>query len=259
MKVSVMIPTTVGGFTYLAKLLPILAQEPDSEMIIIDNCSRDGTLNYLTNYNCTVVVNKQNLGFSKGNNQGGRIAQGEYILCLNNDTMIKPGLIEEMVKTFELDPKIGIVGCLIYLMDTSAKKVQHAGVMFTDEYLPYELGLEIASVAPGILPSDTRVTSVREVPSVTAACMMVKKEVWDKVGGFDEAYINGWEDQDFCLKARELGYKIWYTGKTFIHHRHFGSKSVGRFTHESENRNLFDRTWVASGRAKKVLGDFRQG
>src|SRR6266481_3087609 len=95
-KVSVMIPTTIGGLPYLADLMPGLSQEAkesDAEIIIVDNCSRDGTPNYLSNYWCTMIINKENLGFAKANNQAAKIAQGEYLLLLNNDTIIKSGLI----------------------------------------------------------------------------------------------------------------------------------------------------------------------
>lgn len=254
--VSVMIPTTFNGLLHLAGLMPLLSQEKDTELIIVDNASRDGTCNYLANYDCTIKINKTNLGFSKANNQAAKIAQGDYLLLLNNDTTIIPGFIGEMVNTFECDPKIGVVGCLIFTMD-NPKKVQHAGIMFTNNYVPYELGLEIPDVAPGIVANDDRVRSVRPVPSVTAACMMVKREVWDKVGGLDEEYVNGWEDTDFVLKARELGYKVWYTGKTHIYHKHFGS--YGRFKMEAENRQRYDNIWVNTGRAKNALQGFRKG
>lgn len=250
--VSVIIPTTTNGFTHLARLMPTLAPEKDLEVIIIDNNSKDGTCNYLSNYECTIKVNKVNQGFSKSNNYGARIAKGDYLLFLNNDTVVSPGFAQEMLKTFDLDPKIGVVGCLIYTMD-SPHKVQHAGVVFTPDYLPYELGLDIPSIAPAIPKGDPRVRSVREVPSVTAACMMVKRSVFEEVNGFDEGYKNGWEDTDLCLRIREKGYKVWYTGQTHVYHKHFGS--VGRFNFELQNKSRYDSIWVSSGRAKQLLGE----
>lgn len=258
MNVSVLIPTCLGGFTHLARLMPGLSLECDkkAEIIIIDNASKDGTLQYLSNYQCTVIINKANEGFAKAHNKASKIAQGEYLLLLNNDTIVNPGVIEEMVKTFELDPKIGIVGCLIMKMDS--KLVQHAGVMFTPDYIPYELGSEVPGIMPGIPFNDERVKSVREVPSVTAACMMIKKSIFNELGGFDERYINGWEDNDLVLRAREAGYKVWYTGQASIFHKRFGSAAVGRYAHEMENRKLYDRTWVETNRAKTVLKGFIQ-
>lgn len=258
--VSVLIPTTIGGFTHLTQLMPGLANECNkkAEIIIVDNHSTDGTSNYLSNYECTIIINKTNEGFAKAHNKAAKIAQGEYLLLLNNDTVVFPGLLDQMLSTFEIDPKIGIVGCLIVKID-DYKKVQHAGVMFTPDYVPYELGLEIPGIAPGITVSDPRVKSVREVPSVTGACMMIKKDIYNNIGGFDERFINGWEDTDLALKVREAGYKIWYNGNAKIYHKHFGSINAGRFAHELENRRLYDSIWIDTGRAKKVLGDFRAG
>lgn len=257
--VSVMIPTCVGGFSYLAKLIPALADEAeqsDAEIIVIDNASRDGTSNFLAcgRFDLSIIVNKNNRGFAVAHNQAARKAEGEYLLLLNNDTQIIPGFIKEMQSVFDLDPKIAAVGCLIFMMDN--KKVQHAGVCFTSDYVPYELGLEVPSIVPALPASDPRVRSVREVPSVTAACVMIKKSVFEEVGGFDERYRNGWEDQDLMLKIREKGYKIYYTGRTHIFHKKHGS--VGRFTYEQDNRNLFDSLWVHTGKAKEIIGERRE-
>lgn len=261
-KISICIPSTIGGFQYLARLMPLLmveASENNAEIIIIDNHSNDGTLNYLGNYDCTVKVNKVNLGFAKAQNQAARIAQGEYLIFLNNDTIVYPGWIKAMIEVFEKsEEKIGIVGCLIYLMD-GPKRIQHAGIMFTQEGLPYELGMEIPDYAQEIPLNDSRAHTVRRVPAVTAACMAVKKECWDEVGGFDEGYINGWEDTPFCLTAREKGWEIYYTGKTFIKHKHFGSKHAGRLNNEAVNRAKYDADWVTTGRAVAALKGFING
>lgn len=255
--VSVIIPTMTSGFTHLARLMPQLSQEPDCEIIVVDNNSKDGTMNYLSNYNCRVIVNTTNLGFAKANNQASEIARGDYLLFLNNDTVITPGFLRKMQDVFQKDATVGIVGCLITKME-EPKKVQHAGVMFTQDYFPYELGLEIPSIAPGIPFNDPRVHIIREVPAVTAACMMVSHRVWSAVGGFDVEYINGWEDVAFNLRARELGYSVWYTGETSIRHVHFGSRSVGRFTYEKENRAKYERDWVLTDRAKTALKGRRE-
>ncbi len=257
-KISIQIPTTVGGFTYLAALLPALrqeAKEAEAEIIVIDNASRDGTTNYLSNYECTVIINTANLGFAKAHNQAAKIAQGEYLLLLNNDTAVTPGFLKAMLNCFEASEKIGIVGCCIMMLE-GEKRVQHAGVMFTQDYVPYELGLPVPSVAPGIPVNDLRVKSIREVPSVTFACVMIKKECWDEVEGLDEEYINGWEDTDFVLKAREKGWKVWYTGEALIKHKKHGTP--GRHNHEAENRQRYDNIWVNSGRAKTIVGDRRE-
>ena len=262
--VSVIIPTTTQGFSHLARLMPMLVEEcenSNAEIIVIDNASRDGTCNYLSNYNCTIIVNKTNLGFSKANNQAARIAQGKYLLFLNNDTVVTDGFINKMKSTFDIKElgkyAVGAVGCLIMEMG-GQKKVQNIGVCFTKDYVSYPLGAEQSDISPQILFNDPRVHTIREVPAVTAACMMVKKDMFLSIGGFDEEYINGWEDNDLCLRIREDGWRIMYNGNAMIYHQRYGSKAVGRFNHEQENRQRYDSIWVDTGRAKKILGEFRE-
>ena len=255
--ISIIIPTTIGGIGYIAALMPQLSQEKDCEIIVIDNSSKDGTCNYLSQYDCKIVVNKIGRNFSQSNNQGAKIAQGDYLLFLNNDTTVTSGFSQKMLNVFSIDPKIGAVGCLIYTSDYP-KRVQHAGIQFTENYLPYELGLEIPSISKGITNNDDLTMSVREVPSVTACCAMIKRSVFEQVNGFDEGYFTGWEDTDLMLRIREAGYKIWYTGLTHIFHKRFGSKNAGRMKFEEQNRARYDQTWVHTGRARNVLGDFRQ-
>lgn len=256
-KVTTIIPTTRGGLTYITRLLPKLITEP-TEIVVIDNSSRDGTTNYLSsNFDCVIKVNNPGRNFSQSNNQGANLSGTEYLLFLNNDTWNQKGFIQKMISTFDIDPNIAVVGCRIYTMD-NPKRVQHAGVMFNQEYVPYELGLSIMDGLPELKPNDTRVTSIREVPSVTACCMMVKKSVFEEVGGFDEQYITGWEDTDLVLRIRELGYKVWYNGEAIIYHQKFGSRSAGRFTYEEQNRKRYDDIWVHTGRAKKIVGDKRE-
>jgi|WetSurMetagenome_2_1015567.scaffolds.fasta_scaffold145192_2 O-antigen biosynthesis protein len=256
--ISVIIPTCIGGFNYLTKLMPQLSLEAkDHEIIIADNASRDGTTNYLSNYACTIIVNKTNEGFAKANNKAAKIAQGDYLLFLNNDTIVLPHFMEKMLNTFSLDPKTAIVGCMIIKQDTN--RIQHAGVMFTQDLIPYELGLPVDGISLGISRADPRANTVREVPSVTAACMMIRKSVFQEVGGFDERYVNGWEDTDLVLKVREKGYKVWYNGTAVIYHKHFGSVNFGRLQHENDNRRLYDSIWVTTGRAKEALKGFLEG
>lgn len=250
--VSIIVPTHIGGLSHLVKLLPSLQQLKDEyELIVIDNNSRDGTANYLSNYECTIKVNKNPKNFSESNNQGVLLSRGDYILLLNNDTVVTPSFVGHMLSTFSKSPNIGIVGCLLWKLG-QYKVVQHAGVYFTDEYIPFELGM-CSPNFPKIDIQDPRIRNTRSVPSVTAACMMVKRKVWEEVGGMDEAYINGWEDTDFVLKARELGYDVWYNGSAEVQHAHSGSKEKGRFTYEAQNRQRYDEIWVHTGRAKKVM------
>ena len=257
--VSIIVPTTTGGLGYLTELVPTIERQTEPhELILIDNASRDGTTNYMGMHACTLKVNSVKMNFSQSNNYGAKIAQGDYFLFLNNDTKLESNLLEEMVKTFSLDPKIGVVGCQLRLMRTP-HKVHHAGIMFTEKYEPYELGLSQPFGVPELPKNDDRVWNVREVPAVTSACMMVRKDVFFDVGGFDEGYIFGWEDTDFNLRARQKGWKVYYNGKSWAYHHHFGSKDRGRFLFESTNRSRYEQLWMDTGKAKEVLNGFREG
>lgn len=251
--VSVLIPTTIGGMSHLVTLMPGLSQEPDCEIIVVDNASHDQTGLYLSNYDCTVIHSRENLGFARSNNTAARIAKGEYLLLLNNDTAITPGFMQAMQSVFEMRPSIGIVGCLIYTYNLP-HRVSHAGISFTPDCIPFELGQPVPGISEGIEKNDPAIFEVREVPAVTGACMMVKREVWNRLHGLDERYVSGWEDNDFCLRAREMEYTVWYTGKTYITHKKFGSP--GRLRYEQQNRSIYDQTWVTTGRARKVLNGF---
>lgn len=256
--ISIVTANITGGLNYLVNLVPTIErQKIPHEFILVDNASKDGSLNYMANHESVIKVNTFKKSFSQSNNEGSKIATGDYLLFLNNDTKLEENTLEEMLNTFEVDEKIGIVGCQIRLM-TPPYKIQHAGVMFTDKYEPYELGLSQPFGIPELLSNDPRARDVREVPAVTACCMMIKKSVFEKLGMFDENYKNGWEDVDLNLKAREVGYKIYYTGKTCIYHHRFGSKDRGRFDKEKENRDYYESVWMNTGRAGKVLGNFRE-
>lgn len=257
--VSIITPTTTGGLNYLVDLVPTIeAQTYKHEFILVDNNSRDGTANYMGNHECLLKVNTVKMNFSESNNYAAKVAQGNYLLFLNNDTKLEPNLLEEMVKTFDIDPKIAIVGCQLRLM-RNPHSVHHAGIMFTEKYEPYELGLEQPFGVPALPKNDERVWSVREVPAVTSACMMMRKDYFFDIGGFNPSFIFGWEDVDINLRARQKGYKIYYNGKSWAYHHHFGSKDRGRFVHESENRKLYETLWMDNGKAKEVLNGFRQG
>lgn len=257
MKASVIVPTTTGGLSYLAALMPCLARESGIEVIIIDNNSMDGTPNYLQNWDCTLKINKTKMNFSQSNNYGASIAKSDNLLFLNNDTMPDEGFVDSMLNTLNRSEAIpvGAVGNLLCLLN-EPKKVQHAGICFTQDYVPYELGQEVPDHSPGIPYNDPRVRSVREVPSVTAACVMIRRDIFNLVGGFDEEYNNGWEDTDLMLKIKEKGFSIWYTGEKRVLHKKHGTR--GRFLSEGENRKRYDDIWVHTGRAKEVIGNRRE-
>ena len=193
--------------------------ETDCEIIVVDNASSDGTADYLEKIKRHVrtVTNTENLGFSKANNQGAGIARGEFLVFLNNDTVPQPGWLEAMVDSARSRPDVAVVGAkLLYPDDT----VQHAGVVFNERRCsPYH-------VYQGLHRDHPAANREREFPVVTGACMLVRRSVFQEVNGFDESYVNCFEDVDLCLKVRERGHKVLYTPRSVAYH--FEGQSEGR-------------------------------
>ena len=250
--VSVLIPTTTGGFKYISKLVPLLKKqitEVNGEILIAVNGANDGTEEYLRNQKIFFISLPRNTTFSQANNKLAQVAKNDLLL-LNNDTETPDGFLKKMSDEFQSKKEYSIMGCTIYRL--SDKRCHHAGVYFTEQGIPYELGLPVGDIN-GIPNTDPRVKTSREVPSVTGACMMIRKELYKKLGGLDEHYFTGWEDTDFVLRAREKGEKVWYCAEAHIYHHHFGSRDQGRLQHELQNRQFYDSVWVHTGRAIQIL------
>jgi GT2 family glycosyltransferase/Flp pilus assembly protein TadD len=204
------------------------------EVIIVDNGSTDETPALLAGLggDVRVIRNQQNLGFARACNQGAKVAKGRYLVFLNNDTIPQPGWLEAMVREVEEHADVAVVGSKLLYADGT---IQHAGVAFSRTWLtPYHLYRGYPADAPAV-------NRRREFQAVTAACMLVRREVFEEVGGFDEGYRNGFEDVDVCLKVRGRGRKIVYQPQSVLYH--LESQTPGRNTHDGENSRLLRERW----------------
>jgi GT2 family glycosyltransferase/tRNA A37 methylthiotransferase MiaB/Flp pilus assembly protein TadD len=212
------------------------------EIIVVDNGSTDGTREYLNRLEAAnwarVIYNRTNLGFAKASNQGAQAAQGEYLVFLNNDTIAQPGWLQELAACARKDAKIAAVGAKLLFPDNT---VQHAGVAFTHNKLVYHLYKHYDRDHPAV-------NKEREFQAVTAACVLIKKDLFFGAGGFDESYRNGFEDVDLCFKLRQQGYKVVYNPRAVVYH--LESKTPGRHDRETENSRLFKSRWI-----DRVIGD----
>ena len=216
--------------THLAKT----TQGHSYEVILVDNASTDETSAYVATLSgdIRVIKNQSNLGFAVACNQGAKIAKGRYLVFLNNDTIPQPGWLHALVEEAESQDDIAVVGSKLLYPDG---KIQHAGVAFCRKFrTPFHIYNNVDS-------QEIFVNRRREYRAVTAACMLVKRERFEAVGGFDEGYVNGFEDADFCLKIGERGWKIVYQPKSWLYH--LESQTEGRKKHDSANAKRLLEHW----------------
>ena len=207
------------------------------EIIIVENNSRESeTFLYYEvikkqNSDIKVVEWKNEFNFSAIINYGVSFANGEYLLILNNDTeMITEDAIEEMLGVCMRDD-VGIVGAKLLYSDNT---IQHAGVVLGFSGYAQHIFLNLPDNEYGYL---RRARVNCDYSAVTAACLMVKKELFKKVGGFTEAFKVAGNDVDFCLKVRKLGYLIVYNA--FSKWYHYESKSRG-YEDTEEKKSRFE-------------------
>ncbi len=224
---------------FTARCLEALARTVDPaevEVIVVDNGSTDDTPALLAAPPLPVRVlrNAANLGFARASNQGARVARGDLLVFLNNDTEPEPGWLEAL-RAAAAEPGVGIVGARLLYPGT--RRIQHAGLALTLDGVPDHLWRN----AP---EDDPRVVAPRDVDMVTGACLAIRREVFAALGGFDEAYVNGVEDVDLCLAARAAGLRVRYEPRAVVLH-HEGA-SEGRFDHAAPNLRRFADKWAAT-------------
>ncbi|HVH28018.1 MAG TPA: glycosyltransferase [Vicinamibacterales bacterium] len=215
------------------------------EVVVVDNGSTDGTADWfadLTRFPKPVryLRHATNLGFAKGNNAGARLAQGRWLLFLNNDTLPQPGWLSEMVRVGQSDPAVGIVG--IKQLFPYTNTIYHTGIVFTSESRPEHLYPHLDASLP-------QVNQQREYQAVTGACLLIDRSLFEDCGGFDEAYLNGYEDIDLCLAVGQRGRKIVCCTSAYIYH--YGQISEGRTNDDDANAALFARKWSGQVRADR--------
>jgi len=220
MKLVSIIIVNFNGKDFLQKCLDSIKRNtsyPNYEVIVVDNGSSDGSQAMVKRrYRWVKLIkNKENLGFAKANNIGIKAAKGDYLLLLNNDTIIvQRDWLNNMVATAEEDPKIGIVGCRLIGPDGT---IQHVGGWYN-----------IRGTGHHIKDID-RTT---EVDYVTGAALLIKREVINKIGLLDENFSPiYYEDADWCARCKKAGYKVVCTHKSTIIH-------LGSFTTSKWSSNL---------------------
>jgi len=205
----------------------------NNEIILIDNHSMDDSVQAIQEFYPQVhlISNKENLGFSKANNQGIQIAKGRYILLLNSDTTSEPDTLETMIRFMDNHPEVGASGCKVVLPDGSLDKACRRGFPTPLTTLYYVSGLsKLFPKSPHFNSYHMEYMNEDEaypVDCLVGAFMMVRREVLDQVGMLDERFFMYFEDTDWCYRIQQAGWINYYYPMTQITHFKRGS-SRGR-------------------------------
>ena len=244
-EVSIVMPV-FNGLDYTRQSIDSLIRYTSIpyELIVIDNGSIDGTWDYLRklkkggNLICLKVIrNPRNLGFPKACNQGIAQAQGRYIIILNNDVIVTEGWLEGLIRCMEADQRVGLVGPMTNYV-SGRQLVQK---------VPYRTEEEMHRFAKKY--AEEHHGEREEVERLVAFCLLVKREVFEKIGMFDEQFgIGNFEDDDLCLRARLAGFKAVIARDVFVHHhgsRTFAEMGLDYKDLMSKNLRRFKEKWRA--------------
>lgn len=218
-KVSIII-VNWNGLGHLEKCLPSLFKidYPNYDVIVVDNASKDESVPYMEkNFpKIKIVQNKTNEGFAGGNNAGLSMVTGDYVLLLNNDTVVTKNFIDELVKTIESDPSIACVQSKILSMDYP-DRLDSVGAYLTNTGFLYHFGY--------FQKNKKSYDSTKTLYTAKGACMMVRKKIVDQIGLFDQDFFAYFEETDFCHRIWLHGGKIEYCPKSIIYHKVGGTSN----------------------------------
>lgn len=232
MPIASVIIVNYNGRHHLEKCIPSLRGEggSDPEIILVDNASTDGSAAYVERAfpEVRVVRSEANLGFGQGSDVGARQARGRYLAFLNPDTVVEPGWLEALIVALEADPQAGLATSNILLVSDPGR-INTCGneVHFTGLTLCRGMGMERSALA-----------DLEEVSAVSGAAFVIRRDLFEALGGFDETFFLYMEDTDLSWRARLAGYRCLCVPQSVVYHDYsmrFGPKKT---FYQERNRYL---------------------
>jgi GT2 family glycosyltransferase len=214
-EVSILIPC-YNGADCIGRCLRTVLESNGApyEVIVVDNGSYDGSLAIVRSFSqVKVIANKINVGFPLAINQAADAAQGRFLAILNQDTEVDPGWLSQLTASLEKDQKVAVCGPKI-VNATDRRTIQQMGVLVDR----FGFGMYISDDDGG----------AHDVFMVSGAAMVVRREVFDRLGQFDPDFFMFEDDLDFCWRARLAGYRVVVNPEAVVYHQG-GASMIGGF------------------------------
>jgi hypothetical protein len=200
-------------------------ETPRLEVIVVDNGSSDNSVRMVKkNFSrVKLIENKENLGFAKGNNLGIKMARGEYLMLLNSDTVVKRGVLEKLANFLDQNPAVAVVGPKLLNQDGSPQancgRFPHLLVALVMLFLEHFGGSDLVRCSPD---------KSKFVDWLMGAAFVARRQVFNKIGGLDEALFMYMEEVEWFYQAKKAGFKAYFLKEAEIVHLGRGSAKSGK-------------------------------
>ncbi|MCI0358016.1 MAG: glycosyltransferase family 2 protein [Planctomycetaceae bacterium] len=227
--VSIVVVNT-NELHHLRRCLPALDRQryPQIEIIVVDNASTDGSVAWIEEHfpHVRIVRNERNLGYAGANNVGFEQARGELIAVLNPDTEVDPDWLAEIAQALESNPRAGLATPKIVQMDRP-ERINACGNDVTFTGLTFCRGLDQPAQAYDVADA---------VAAVSGAAFVIRKQVLDEIGPFDESFFVYFEDTDLSLRAILAGYECLFVPRAIVRHKYLFKLSPRKCFFQERNR-----------------------
>jgi GT2 family glycosyltransferase/glycosyltransferase involved in cell wall biosynthesis len=238
---SVVIPT-FGKVDYTLRCLASIAAEPPMipiEVIVVDDASGDPAVEHLRAVDgIRLLIRSTNMGFLRSCNDAVRMAKGRFVMLLNNDTEVMPGAIDSLVELLSKRPDVGLAGARLLYPD--GRQQEAGGILWRDG--------SAWNYGQGDDPRKPEYCYLRECDYVSGAAIMLPRDVWEKLGGFDEQFVPAYcEDSDLAFRVRQAGLKVMYQPEAMVIHyegvSHGRNVATGLKAHQVTNSVKLQQRW----------------
>jgi GT2 family glycosyltransferase len=242
-QIAVVIPSW-NSAKLLPALLDSLSESTGIELVVVDNGSRDGTLEILQKRGVEHIALPRNVGFAAAMNRGAAATVAPFVLALNADTVVAPGTIVELGAALAADLDLaGVQPRILQLEaagtgDPEAARLYSAGMALTGDGRAYELGA-------GEAQADVYLRR-REIFGACGAACLLRREAFDELGGYDESFVSFYEDVDLNVRAQALGWRFEYIPEAVVWHLGNASWQEGFERPGAQNARLVARNRIVT-------------